>query len=916
MHTNEKASIFAIAPLSVSLAGHSNECSLGCAVDWLSEEGDLQPPQLQSGCDDVTGVTDVHRNYGTVGAGSLSLPQPVFIDNSGDDLMYTVHMGQAACTASLVDHGVGSSSLRYVGGDWASGSDESGDYITKGGTGNYIWFDYDLGSLDMTITMTLKLSSLGSTASLFTINSDTGGFGFDASGNEIWIPDGALGARTFLGSRMDVGVVDDALFDLRMQRVSSLWHLSIIVAGVTTFSYERASTEAVVSLGYRPHRSTVKIYEWDVQLDNSDCQAHASEFQAPATSSQQDITGWVTFESQTSTTVCGEFGEIIGGYEMLGAGAWLEKTFGLPTPHSSAHISLNFIKIDSWDDEHATMYVDGNVWWDGTFSVDMGSSNVCGGSWNDLLYPVSVELAHSAAQLTLRVTSTLNQAPDDESWGLSDVVVTAVDDDGGRRSTVCHDTTGRRRVQSTVSDALFWKYSDDDINAMSTDGVYRYKCGDCVDSYLRTTAGQWSSVRDNALEWEIDRDRDLTFECDANARSNYVFSDFPATPLIDGADCSMSQHTNYGEGSSNIGCYASACGGWGQPASVWVRTYAGSEWVQVINVPGPTPSPTYAIAEAAGTPPLAPCDSSLFHVVPPGVGAVALPSHSLLGTTQLVSDSLVSVAMSVHGSELMPVPPASSSWVYGIASPTLMGSAPLTLDSTTGSGGGICAMTVVAIEESIARESNRHGGMNGIELECPEGTTVVGGTCCSNACPIGETECSCDLCEEEETWSAEVYCAVEGTCACRNSGSCRPTVEHPRITHYAEVHEESSDGSGAEFVPAFLLQWWRSGDETGYVTESRGKASRVRTRHRCGVVETDFIQQGYESSSCSTIKGLSFAWWAIHWCCWNWRGGVGAGERWQDDCRQCNGGWWREHRDRIPGWGQVNLICVSVVLQV
>jgi hypothetical protein len=128
--------------------------------------------------------------------------------------------------------------------------------------------------------MTLKLSSLGSTASLFTINSDSGGFGFDGGGNEIWIPVGALGARTFLGSRMDVGVVDDALFDLRMQRVSSLWHLSIIVDGVTTFSYERASTEEVVRLGYRPHRSTIKIYQWDVQLDNSDCQAHGSEFQA------------------------------------------------------------------------------------------------------------------------------------------------------------------------------------------------------------------------------------------------------------------------------------------------------------------------------------------------------------------------------------------------------------------------------------------------------------------------------------------------------------------------------------------------------------------------------------------------------------------------------------------------------------
>eukprot|EP01050_Picozoa_sp_SAG11_P015893 SAG11_NODE_2107_length_3810_cov_7.214228_5_plen_78_part_00 len=47
------------------------------------------------------------------------------------------------------------------------------------------------------------------------------------------------------------------------------------------------------------------------------------------------------------------------------------------------------------------------------------------------------------------------------------------------------------------------------------------------------------------LHWEEDRDQDEVFECDAVARAGYVFSDYPATPLIDGADCGTSTHTKY-----------------------------------------------------------------------------------------------------------------------------------------------------------------------------------------------------------------------------------------------------------------------------------------------------------------------------------------------------------------------------------
>ena len=121
------------------------------------------------------------------------------------------------------------------------------------------------------------------------------------------------------------------------------------------------------------------------------------------------------------------------------------------------------------------------------------------------------------------------------------------------------------------SPRVFWKLSDEAINSMNGAGYFQYRCGSCVDRFLRTTEQTWSSIRNNGLSWEEDRDKDEVFECDAVARSGYVFSDYPATPLIDNAVCSTTDHTNYGEGSSQSGCYAAACGGWGQPASVWVR---------------------------------------------------------------------------------------------------------------------------------------------------------------------------------------------------------------------------------------------------------------------------------------------------------------------------------------------------------
>ena len=82
-------------------------------------------------------------------------------------------------------------------------------------------------------------------------------------------------------------------------------------------------------------------------------------------------------------------------------------------------------------------------------------------------------------------------------------------------------------------------------------------------------------------------------------------------------------------------------------------------------------------------------------------------------------------------------------------------------------------------------------GQPRIELECPAGQVIVSGqisgTCCSESCRRGATECSCDSCDtnQDEHWESSIVCqfpehaTAASTCAagtvpvrCGNAGSC------------------------------------------------------------------------------------------------------------------------------------------------
>ena len=141
---------------------------------------------------------------------------------------------------------------------------------------------------------------------------------------------------------------------------------------------------------------------------------------------ESGIDEWTSNVELSTTGQCGGLSSILGGFGVLGQGAWLEKTYDLAAyPHDELSLSLDFIKIDSWDNEEASVLIDGVVVWSQIFIYNEGS-DFCGNSnyaeWLDEKLKVGpFEMAHDTDTLTLRVETTLNEDPNNESFGIDNV---------------------------------------------------------------------------------------------------------------------------------------------------------------------------------------------------------------------------------------------------------------------------------------------------------------------------------------------------------------------------------------------------------------------------------------------------------------------------------------------------------------
>jgi len=110
-----------------------------------------------------------------------------------------------------------------------------------------------------------------------------------------------------------------------------------------------------------------------------------------------------------STTRCGTHDEhVLGGYGTTGAGKWLEKTYDLSTmPHDELRVSLDLLKLDSWDDESGSVMVDGKEVWARAFARHEGVA-ICGSGNEDMRVRVDKTVLHSNDNVTIRVQTTLN----------------------------------------------------------------------------------------------------------------------------------------------------------------------------------------------------------------------------------------------------------------------------------------------------------------------------------------------------------------------------------------------------------------------------------------------------------------------------------------------------------------------------
>eukprot|EP00492_Amphilonche_elongata_P001588 TRINITY_DN19_c0_g1_i5.p1 TRINITY_DN19_c0_g1~~TRINITY_DN19_c0_g1_i5.p1 ORF type:complete len:931 (+),score=175.89 TRINITY_DN19_c0_g1_i5:289-2793(+) len=163
------------------------------------------------------------------------------------------------------------------------------------------------------------------------------------------------------------------------------------------------------------------------------------------------------------TSTCGSYGTILGGYNVIAAGE-ISKMYNLPYTGCSVRVQLDFIKIDTWNDETAYVTIDGEEVWRRTFAFNDGLGNECGDpSFSEDSVSIDVERIIDDMTFTLSAVAELSSDPDNESFGISNVRITpncpglALDNIGNNRCSAdspCEQCQGDCDRDSDCADGL------------------------------------------------------------------------------------------------------------------------------------------------------------------------------------------------------------------------------------------------------------------------------------------------------------------------------------------------------------------------------------------------------------------------------------------------------------------------------
>ncbi len=132
--------------------------------------------------------------------------------------------------------------------------------------------------------------------------------------------------------------------------------------------------------------------------------------------------GW----SGAGTNTCGKWGNILGGYGKKSSGH-LDKTYTwTAVAHKEVRVTLDYVRIDSWDGETAEVRLDGKLVWSKKGAGGNTGSQVCGNGQNGYTeekWPVAVKTGHADNKVQVRASSTLDEDDHNESFGIDNVVV-------------------------------------------------------------------------------------------------------------------------------------------------------------------------------------------------------------------------------------------------------------------------------------------------------------------------------------------------------------------------------------------------------------------------------------------------------------------------------------------------------------